>query len=62
MKSIGSTRPKASVVDVHGRLAIAKFSKDSDDSSVEIWEHMALALAARAGIVFPLAEQLLSIA
>ena len=34
--SLGGARPKASVVDAHGRLAIAKFPKESDDYSVEI--------------------------
>lgn len=48
--SLGGARPKASVVDTQGRLAIAKFPKESDDYSVEIWEHIALVLAARAGI------------
>ena len=48
--SLGGARPKASVVDAQGKLAIAKFPKESDDYSVEIWEHIALLLAARAGI------------
>jgi len=44
--SLGGARPKASVVDTQVRLAIAKFPKESDDYSVEIWEHIALVLAA----------------
>jgi len=48
--SLGGARPKASVVDVQGNLAIAKFPKDSDEYSVETWEHITLVLAARAGI------------
>jgi len=48
--SLGGARPKASIVDTQGRLAIAKFPKESDDYSVEIWEHIALVLAARAGM------------
>jgi len=48
--SLGGARPKSSIVDTQGRLAIAKFPKESDDYSVEIWEHIALVLAARAGM------------
>ena len=48
--SLGGARPKASVVDQHGRLAIAKFPKETDDYSIEVWESVALRLAARAGI------------
>lgn len=51
--SLGGARPKASVVDVHGRLAIAKFPKASDDYPMERWEHIALSLAERAGIQVP---------
>jgi serine/threonine-protein kinase HipA len=49
--SLGGARPKASVIDQHGRLSIAKFSKESDDYSIETWEEIALRLAERAGIV-----------
>ncbi|MFN3669568.1 MAG: type II toxin-antitoxin system HipA family toxin [Brevundimonas sp.] len=48
--SLGGARPKASVVDQHGRLSIAKFPKETDDYSLETWEAVALDLAARAGI------------
>jgi len=48
--SLGGARPKASVVDVQGNLAIAKFPKDTDDYAIETWEHIALLLAERAGI------------
>ncbi|MBO9582058.1 MAG: HipA domain-containing protein [Sphingobium sp.] len=51
--SLGGARPKASVVDVQGRLAIAKFPKETDDYSIETWEEIALRLAARAGIATP---------
>ncbi len=51
--SLGGARPKASVVDVHGRLAIAKFPRETDEYSVERWEYVALTLAARAGIRVP---------
>jgi serine/threonine-protein kinase HipA len=51
--SLGGARPKASVIDQHGRLAIAKFPKETDDYSIETWEEIALRLAARAGITTP---------
>lgn len=51
--SLGGARPKASVVDATGALAIAKFPKDTDDYSIETWEHIALVLAERAGIRVP---------
>lgn len=49
--SLGGARPKASVIDQHGRLSIAKFPKETDDYSIETWEEIALRLAERAGIV-----------
>jgi serine/threonine-protein kinase HipA len=48
--SLGGARPKASVIDQHGRLSIAKFPKEADDYSVERWEAVALNLAQAAGI------------
>lgn len=48
--SLGGARPKASVIDQHGQLSIAKFPKETDDYSVERWEHVALTLAQQAGI------------
>jgi serine/threonine-protein kinase HipA len=48
--SLGGARPKASVIDQHGRLAIAKFPKETDDYGIETWEEIALRLAERAGI------------
>lgn len=48
--SLGGARPKASVIDSQGNLAIAKFPKDTDDYPIETWEHIALILAERAGI------------
>lgn len=49
--SLGGARPKASVIDQHGRLSIAKFPKESDEYSMETWEEIALRLAERASIV-----------
>lgn len=51
--SLGGARPKASVIDQHGHLSIAKFPKESDDYSIETWEEIALRLAGRAGIATP---------
>lgn len=48
--SLGGARPKASVIDQHGCLLIAKFPKETDDYSLERWEAIALDLAAAAGI------------
>lgn len=51
--SLGGARPKASVIDQHGHLSIAKFPKENDDYSIETWEEIALRLAGRAGITTP---------
>ncbi|MCG6888914.1 MAG: type II toxin-antitoxin system HipA family toxin [Gammaproteobacteria bacterium] len=51
--SLGGARPKASVIDQHGHLSIAKFPKESDDYSIETWEEIALRLADQAGIQTP---------
>ncbi|MFK7847903.1 MAG: type II toxin-antitoxin system HipA family toxin [Rhodothermales bacterium] len=59
--SLGGARPKASVIDQHGHLSIAKFPKESDDYSIEAWEEVALRLAERAGIQTP-GHELLQVA
>lgn len=51
--SLGGARPKASVIDQHGYLSIAKFPKETDEYSMELWEFVALTLAKRAGIRTP---------
>ena len=51
--SLGGARPKASVIDQHGHLSIAKFPKETDDYSIETWEEVAFRLAERAGIATP---------
>jgi serine/threonine-protein kinase HipA len=51
--SLGGARPKASVIDQHGHLSIAKFPKETDDYSIETWEDVALRLADQAGIATP---------
>ena len=48
--SLGGARPKASILDRAGNLTIAKFPKETDEYSLETWEHIALILARKAGI------------
>jgi len=48
--SLGGARPKASIRDKGGHLAIAKFPKKDDEYSVVTWEAVALTLAQNAGI------------
>ncbi len=52
--SLGGARPKASVIDHHGHLSIAKFPKETDEYSMETWEEISLRLAGQAGIVTPM--------
>jgi serine/threonine-protein kinase HipA len=51
--SLGGARPKASVIDKDGHLAIAKFLRRDDEINTVVWEAVALALAAKAGIPVP---------
>ena len=51
--SLGGARPKASVRDVDGRLAVAKFRHPDDERDVVRWEAVALSVASRAGIRVP---------
>ena len=51
--ALGGARPKASVIDQHGDLSIAKFPKETDDYCMETWEVIALRLAGQAGIATP---------
>jgi serine/threonine-protein kinase HipA len=51
--SLGGARPKASVIDQDGLLSIAKFPKETDEYSIELWESIALSLASQAGIRTP---------
>lgn len=59
--SLGGARPKASVIDQHGFLSIAKFPKETDEYGIELWEEIALRLAERAGIQTPY-HQLIEVA
>lgn len=51
--SLGGARPKVTVRDTDGRLAIAKFSSRKDDLSVIAWEHAVHVMAADAGVDVP---------
>jgi len=51
--SLGGARPKSSVLDKNGHLAIAKFPRKDDGFEVEKWEAVALTLAKNAGITTP---------
>ena len=51
--SLGGARPKASVRDRDGHLAIAKFPNQGEELNIVLWEAVALRLAAKAGIAVP---------
>ena len=51
--SLGGSRPKASVIDQHGHLCIAKFPSRQDTWDVGAWEAIAHRLATKAGIRVP---------
>jgi len=51
--SLGGARPKASVRDRDGHLAIAKFPHKDDETNAVLWEAVALRLAEKAGIPVP---------
>ena len=51
--SLGGARPKASVIDLDGQLALAKFPSDKDEIDIVKWEGVALTLAFEAGIEVP---------
>jgi len=51
--SLGGARPKASIRDNDGHLALAKFPHRQDDINVVLWEGVALSLASKAGIDVP---------
>lgn len=54
--SLGGARPKASVREKEGHLAIAKFPRKDDEINTVVWEFVALTLAKRAGIAVPAAR------
>ena len=51
--SLGGARPKASIRDRGGHLAIAKFPNKGDEVNTVLWEAVALTLAAKSGIAVP---------
>jgi serine/threonine-protein kinase HipA len=51
--SLGGARPKASVREKDGHLAIAKFPRRDDEFNAVLWEATAIALARKAGIPVP---------
>lgn len=51
--SLGGARPKASVRDKDGMLAIAKFPRKDDEFNVVVWEAVTLELARKAGLDVP---------
>ncbi len=51
--SLGGARPKSSVRDKDGHLAIAKFPRKDDEIDIIAWEAVALSLASKAGITVP---------
>jgi serine/threonine-protein kinase HipA len=52
-RSLGGSRPKASVLDPRGSLWIAKFPSAHDSNDIGAWESVAHELARRAGIEIP---------
>lgn len=51
--SLGGARPKASIRDRDGTLAIAKFPRCEDEFHTVVWEAVSLTLAKKAGIQVP---------
>lgn len=51
--SLGGARPKASIRDTDGSLAIAKFPRKDDTFHTVVWEAITLNLAQKAGINVP---------
>ena len=51
--SLGGARPKASIRDFDGSLAIAKFPRKDDEFNIVVWEAVTLTLAENAGIRVP---------
>jgi serine/threonine-protein kinase HipA len=51
--SLGGARPKASIREKGGHLAMAKFPRQDDEINTVVWEAVALALARKAGIGVP---------
>lgn len=54
--SLGGARPKASVMDEHEHLWIAKFPSGNDENNIGAWEMVVYQLARRAKVIMPLAK------
>jgi serine/threonine-protein kinase HipA len=54
--SLGGARPKASVREKDGHLAIAKFPRRDDEFNAVLWEATAITLAKKSGIAVPTAR------
>lgn len=54
--SLGGARPKTSVREKDGHLAIAKFPRRDDECNAVLWEATAIKLAKKAGIAVPAAR------
>ena len=50
---LGGARPKASIREKDGHLAIAKFPRKDDETNTVVWEAVALPLAQKSGIPVP---------
>ncbi|MBX3289984.1 MAG: type II toxin-antitoxin system HipA family toxin [Acidobacteria bacterium] len=51
--SLGGARPKASIRDNDGQLAVAKFPYKHDENNLVVWEAVAFALAEKAALSIP---------
>lgn len=54
--SLGGARPKASILDPHNHLWIAKFPSGNDENDIGLWEMLAYKLAKRAGVIMAKAK------
>lgn len=59
--ALGGARPKAAILDDHGRLWLAKFPQLGEANNVPVWEMTALDVAERAGLHVP-PRQLITVA
>lgn len=51
--SLGGARPKASIKDFDGSLAMARFPRKDDEFNIVVWEAVTLTLAKESGIRVP---------
>ena len=48
--SLGGASPKANVIDIDGKLYVAKFPSKKDLENTELFEHFSHQIAGKAGI------------